>query len=109
MGLKQFWFKGCVESSLLPCSRLVCLAGGVVWESHLPRIVGGRAMPPISDELAVRKHLKVFIGSLPSDIREDEVGRHFGKYGQVVNVSVRAPREGDSKTSPYGFATFKFA
>lgn len=63
-------------------------------------------MPRIDDELAVSKHLKVFVGSLPSDAREDELGRHFAKYGQVLHCSVH---NGDKKGGAYGFTTFKFA
>ena len=44
------------------------------------------------------------MGSLPSDAREDELGRHFAKYGQVLHCSVH---NGDKKGGAYGFTTFK--
>lgn len=61
------------------------------------------------DDLAARRHLKVFVGGLPSDASERAVADHFGRYGHTVNVSVVGPKEGEAKKSPYAFITYKFA
>jgi len=62
-------------------------------------------MPRIDDDTAIRKYLKVFIGALPNDAKEEEVGRHFSKYGHIYQVSVHHGKD----KAPYAFATFKFA
>mmetsp|Transcript_80105 Transcript_80105/g.126547 ORF Transcript_80105/g.126547 Transcript_80105/m.126547 type:complete len:495 (-) Transcript_80105:161-1645(-) len=66
-------------------------------------------MARLDEEQAVRKHLKVFVGSLPSNASEPQVGQHFAKYGQVLQVSIVPSREGDKARAPYAFVTFKFA
>lgn len=70
----------------------------------------------MSDEQAVAKHLKVFVGNLPKDVVENQVGSHFSKYGAVVNVHIAKPKANPGKRPPYGgdkppygFVTFKFA
>jgi len=65
--------------------------------------------PRFDDEQAVRKHLKVFVGSLPPSATEPQVGRHFSKYGLVLSASVVSPRDADKSRAPYAFVTFKFA
>lgn len=61
------------------------------------------------EDLAARKHLKVFAGGLPSGTPEHVVGGHFGRYGHIVSVNVCPPKEGDNKKAPYAFITYKFA
>mmetsp|Transcript_116537 Transcript_116537/g.163854 ORF Transcript_116537/g.163854 Transcript_116537/m.163854 type:complete len:382 (+) Transcript_116537:72-1217(+) len=61
------------------------------------------------DELAVRKHLKVFVGGLPDKADEREVEQHFTKYGHVVHCNVCPPKDGEKNKAPYAFVTFRFA
>lgn len=63
----------------------------------------------MDEEQAVRKHLKVFVGGLPSTASERQVGTHFARYGHVAAASVVPPKENEAKKSPYAFVTFKFA
>eukprot|EP00927_Polykrikos_kofoidii_P071572 TRINITY_DN67830_c0_g1_i1.p1 TRINITY_DN67830_c0_g1~~TRINITY_DN67830_c0_g1_i1.p1 ORF type:complete len:521 (-),score=68.15 TRINITY_DN67830_c0_g1_i1:377-1837(-) len=65
--------------------------------------------PRLDEEQAVRKHLKVFVGGLPSNASESQVGTHFARYGHVAAASIVPPKEGEPKKSPYAFVTFKFA
>lgn len=65
-------------------------------------------MPRLDDDTAIKKHLKVFVGSLPPDAQEGDVGRHFAKYGYVYQVSIHSARDG-ARDPPYAFVTFKFA
>lgn len=60
-------------------------------------------MGRFNDDEAVRKNLKVFVGGLPPGATDGQVGGHFARYGQVINVSLPP---GDK---PYAFVTFKFA
>lgn len=66
-------------------------------------------MGRLDDEQAVRKHLKVFVGSLPPTATEPQVGHHFARYGQVLSAQIVAPRDSDRSRGPYAFCTFKFA
>eukprot|EP00933_Yihiella_yeosuensis_P082377 TRINITY_DN96229_c0_g1_i1.p1 TRINITY_DN96229_c0_g1~~TRINITY_DN96229_c0_g1_i1.p1 ORF type:complete len:344 (-),score=84.64 TRINITY_DN96229_c0_g1_i1:312-1343(-) len=59
------------------------------------------------DDLSARKHLKAFVGGLPSGSTEQSVGAHFSKYGHIVHCNVCPPKEGGKQ--PYAFVTFKFA
>ncbi|CAE7705283.1 HRP1 [Symbiodinium pilosum] len=61
------------------------------------------------DELAVRKHLKVFVGGLPDKVEEREVEQHFAKYGHVVHCNVCPPKDGEKNKAPYAFVSFRFA
>jgi len=63
----------------------------------------------MDDDQSVRKHLKVFVGGLPTGASEHQVGTHFARFGHVVSVSVVPPKEGDGKKALYAFVTFKFA
>eukprot|EP00437_Effrenium_voratum_P025317 CAMPEP_0181402544 /NCGR_PEP_ID=MMETSP1110-20121109/3230_1 /TAXON_ID=174948 /ORGANISM="Symbiodinium sp., Strain CCMP421" /LENGTH=352 /DNA_ID=CAMNT_0023524767 /DNA_START=41 /DNA_END=1095 /DNA_ORIENTATION=- len=61
------------------------------------------------DDLAVRKHLKVFVGGLPDKTDDREVGQHFARYGHIVHCNVCPPKDGEKNKAPYAFVTFKFA
>jgi len=61
------------------------------------------------DDINVKKNLKVFVGGLPDNAPEHQVGQHFARYGHVSTCDVCQPKDGDAKKQPYAFVTFKFA
>eukprot|EP00929_Paragymnodinium_shiwhaense_P089685 TRINITY_DN4983_c0_g1_i2.p1 TRINITY_DN4983_c0_g1~~TRINITY_DN4983_c0_g1_i2.p1 ORF type:complete len:320 (-),score=72.45 TRINITY_DN4983_c0_g1_i2:532-1491(-) len=63
-------------------------------------------MSPRDDD-AVAKHLKVFVGGLPSNASERQVEDHFARYGHIYTVTIVAPKDSDKQH--YAFVTFKFA
>lgn len=51
---------------------------------------------------------QVFVGNLPQDISEDELGKFFSKYGPILDVRINRQnsKSGSGRTPNYGFVTF---
>jgi RNA recognition motif-containing protein len=46
---------------------------------------------------------RVYVGNLPEDIRPDEIGRIFDKYGRITDIKVKLPR---TRGPAYAFVEF---